>query len=103
MRIDLLLCRLRLVKTRGAAQRLLESSHMRCNGIHVARPSHCVKSGDVLTYANGDRVNIVEILALPIRRGPAPEARTHYRMLDRCGQTAIAGAPASTCHKDSGT
>lgn len=90
MRIDLLLCRLRLVKTRSLAQRMVEESHMRCNGAHVLRPSHCVRPGDVLTFASGEAVRIIEIVALPARRGPAPEAQAHYRTLDRAGHFAIA-------------
>lgn len=103
LRIDLLLCRLRLAKTRGVAQRMVEQGHMRCNGAHVARPSHCVRAGDVLTFARGGTVEIVEILALPQRRGPAPEAQAHYRMLDRNGQSAIAAPVNSICLGDNGT
>lgn len=102
MRIDLLLCRLRLVKTRSLAQRMVEESHMRCNGQHVLRPSHCVRAGDVLTFAHGETVRIIEIVALPVRRGPAPEAQAHYRTLDRHGHIAIANAETSTL-KDHGT
>lgn len=106
LRIDVLLCRLRFVKTRGLAQRLLASSHMRCNGAHVLRASHAVKPGDVLTFALGEEVRIVEIVALPERRGPATEALTHYRLLqrglDQTAQTAIAPA-APTRLKDHGT
>ena len=103
MRIDLLLCRLRLAKTRGLAQRLLAASHMRCNGAHVLRPSHCVKAGDVLTFASGSGVQLIEILTLPNRRGPALEARAHYRTLDRAGQSAIATPIDSTRLEDPGT
>ena len=106
LRIDLLLCRLRFVKTRTLAQRLLASSHMRCNGVHVLRTSHAVKPGDVLTFAMGEEVRIIEIVALPDRRGPAAEACAHYRLLqrglDRGVQTAI--APTAPTHlKDHGT
>jgi ribosome-associated heat shock protein Hsp15 len=107
LRIDLLLCRLRFVKTRGLALRMLASSHMRCNGAHVVRASHAVRPGDVLTFAIGDDVRIVEIVALPDRRGPAPEAAAHYRLLqrglDRGGQTAIAPAAEPSRLKDPGT
>ena len=106
LRIDVLLCRLRFVKTRGLAQRLLASSHMRCNGTHVVRASHAVKAGDVLTFAWDEEVRIVEIVALPQRRGPALEACAHYRLLqrglDQAVQTAIAPEVPSRL-KDNGT
>ncbi len=90
MRIDRLLCRLRFVKTRGLAQRLVEGGHLRCNGVRVVRPSHPVAPGDVLTLPLGESVSVVEVVALPHRRGPACEARTCYRVLDARGESAIA-------------
>ncbi|WP_228242545.1 RNA-binding S4 domain-containing protein [Porphyrobacter sp. GA68] len=89
-RVDLLLCRLRFAKTRGLAQRMVEARHIRCNGAHILRASHAIRPGDVLTFAAAGGVQIIEILRLPGRRGPAAEAQAHYRKLDRFGQTAIA-------------
>ncbi|MXO91394.1 RNA-binding S4 domain-containing protein [Pontixanthobacter aquaemixtae] len=82
MRIDRLLCYLRFVKTRSQAHQLVEAAHIRCNGIRVDRDSHAVAVGDVLVIPVGAEVRIVEILALPQRRGPAAEAQSCYRLLD---------------------
>jgi ribosome-associated heat shock protein Hsp15 len=90
MRIDRLLCRLRFVKTRGMAQRLVESGHVRCNATRVTRASLPVEPGDVLTLPLGSAVKIVEVLSLPVRRGPASEAQACYRVLDGHVQSAIA-------------
>ena len=90
MRIDLALTRLRFVKTRSRAQALAESGLVRCNGHRVSRASHAVAAGDVLTVPAGNGVHVVEVLALPDRRGPPAEARSHYRELDRNSETAIA-------------
>jgi ribosome-associated heat shock protein Hsp15 len=90
MRIDRLLFRLRLVKTRGLAQRLVESGHLRCNGSRLVRSSQPVAPGDVLTVPLGGAVKLVEVLALPERRGPAAEAQACYRVLDARGESAIA-------------
>lgn len=38
--------------------------------------------GDILTVPLGNTVRLIEVLALPDRRGPAREAQTCYRMLD---------------------
>lgn len=102
-RIDLLLCRLRFTKTRGLAQRLVEAQHLRCNGARVQRASHCVKAGDVLTFADGRGVWVVQILQLPQRRGPACEAQEHYRTLDPTRQTAIAAPQTPTPPEEDGT
>ncbi len=90
MRLDQLLCRLRLTKTRGMAQRLIDSGHVRCNGVRVVRASHGVVVGDVLTVPLPGRVTVLSIQALPDRRGPASEAKACYRVLDARGETAIA-------------
>ncbi|RXZ65070.1 RNA-binding S4 domain-containing protein [Pelagerythrobacter rhizovicinus] len=92
MRIDRLLCHLRFVKTRARAQSLVEAGHVRRNGQRVVRPSQAVAPGDVLTFPVGKQIHVIELLALPTRRGPAPEARACYRALDPEGQTAIAAA-----------
>ena len=90
MRIDRLLCHLRFVRTRSAAQRLVEEGHIRRNGERVVRPSRDIAVGDVLTLPLGNAVRLVEILALPQRRGPPREAEACYRELDPGGQSGIA-------------
>ena len=97
MRIDTLLCRLRFVKTRGRAQKLVDEGHIRCNRQRVLRSSLCVKPGDVLTLPTGRTVRAIEVLSLPERRGPAQEAAAHYHVLEAgdapTGLTADAKTP----------
>ena len=85
MRIDRLLCHLRFVRTRSAAHRLVEEGHIRRNGERVTRASRDIVQGDVLTLPLGGTVRLVEILALPERRGPPREAQACYRELDPNG------------------
>ena len=92
MRIDKLLWYLRLAKTRGIAQTMAEEGHMRLNGRRVDRAHQKVTVGDVLTVPLGPRVHVIELLALPVRRGPAPEAQSCYRVLDERGAFPIAAA-----------
>jgi ribosome-associated heat shock protein Hsp15 len=47
----------------------------------VAKPSHTVRPGDVLTFPLAGQVRVIRILALGLRRGPAPEARALYEDL----------------------
>lgn len=90
MRIDRLLCYLRFVKTRGAAQRLIGTGHVRRNGERVCRASQLIGEADVLTFPIGASVMVARICALPARRGPPAEAQLCYLMLDPQAQTAIA-------------
>lgn len=82
MRIDRLLCYLRICRTRTIAQKLVEQGHIRCNRRRVARTSACIRPGDVLTFPLGENIRAIHITALPVRRGPAIEAQAHYRWLD---------------------
>ena len=82
MRIDKLLWFLRLAKTRTIAQGLAEEGHMRLNGRRVDRAHLKVGCGDVLVIPLPGGVRVIEVLALPVRRGPAAEAQACYRVLD---------------------
>ncbi|NNC53142.1 MAG: RNA-binding S4 domain-containing protein [Erythrobacter sp.] len=82
MRIDRLLCFLRFVRTRSTARKLVDEGHIRLNGDRVSRPSRDIAPGDVLTLPLGNNVKLIEVLALPERRGPPREAQECYRELD---------------------
>ena len=94
MRIDQLLHRLRFCKTRGVAQRLIDEGHLRCNGVRITRASQEIAAGDILAFPLGREVRVIEVLALPIRRGPAQEAQSHYRRLDQGATSALGGKKA---------
>lgn len=91
MRLDLLLVRLRLAKSRSLAQRRIGEGHLRCNGQRATRQDFVVKPGDVLTIPLGSGVQVIRLLALPERRGPPAEARSCYEVLDAGTAIAIAG------------
>ena len=91
MRIDRLLWFLRLAPSRSFAQGWVQAGHIRLNGRRVEKPATAVAAGDMLTLPMRSGVLVVQVLALPHRRGPAPEARACYRVLDETGRMAIAG------------
>jgi ribosome-associated heat shock protein Hsp15 len=96
MRIDKLLWYLRLARTRTVAQAMAEEGHIRVNGRRIDR-AHCkIDTGDVLTVPLGQAVLVLELVALPVRRGPAPEARSHYRVLDATAGDPIAAGAIDT-------
>ena len=90
MRIDKLLWFLRLAKTRTLAQALAETGHLRLNGRRVERAHQKVCGGDILTVPLPAGIRVIEVLHLPQRRGPAPEAQSCYRVLDDAGSFPIA-------------
>jgi len=100
MRIDKLLWFLRLAASRSFAQHWVLDGHIRLNGRRIEKPSATVKAGDVLTLPMRSRVRVVEILALPSRRGPTDEAQSCYLVLDERATNPIAGEAQSQSSGD---
>lgn len=78
LRIDRWLWCARLFKSRSAAAEAVRGGHARLNGQRV-KPSHAVRIGDALQLSlprSSDRD--LQIAAIPLRRGPAPEAAATY-------------------------
>jgi ribosome-associated heat shock protein Hsp15 len=89
-RVDVWLWRARFFKTRSLAARIVEAGGVRLSRgdarTPLDKPSRGVRLGDVLTFAQGPRWLAVKVEALGVRRGPAPEARVLYRVLDDDGR-----------------
>ncbi|WP_068070927.1 RNA-binding S4 domain-containing protein [Novosphingobium lentum] len=82
MRIDRLLWFLRLARTRSIAQQWAAAGHIRLNGRRIERAAQTVAMGDVMVIPIGASVRVIELLAIPARRGPPAEAQACYRRLD---------------------
>lgn len=78
-RLDKWLVFARIVRTRAAAQKLVESGHVRVNRVKRRQASAPVRVGDVLTIALNRTVRVLEVAGMAERRGPFAEARTLYR------------------------
>ena len=81
MRIDRFLFYIRLVKSRTLAQAVIEEGYLRIDGNRVEKPSDQVDVGSVVALPSRGKVRILRVLALPVRRGPASEARDCYEEL----------------------
>jgi ribosome-associated heat shock protein Hsp15 len=77
-RLDKWLWFARFAKTRTLAATIAVEGRLRLNGTIVAKAAQPVRVGDVLTFALGQRVKVVRVLALGARRGPPAEARLLY-------------------------
>ena len=78
LRLDKFLWYARIAKTRNLAQAIVQGGHLRIDGRVVDRAHAAVRPGNVLSFPLHDRVRVLRIEALPVRRGPAPEARATY-------------------------
>jgi len=81
MRLDRFLWFVRIAKTRQRAQEIACDGRMRIDGRPVERSAAPVRVGNILTFADRDRVRVLRVEALPTRRGPAPEAQACYQAL----------------------
>ncbi len=81
IRIDKWLWHARFFKSRTLAAKLAGSGKLRLNREIVRKLGATVKPGDVLTFAKGHDIRVIEIVALGERRGPASEAQTLYKDL----------------------
>ncbi len=80
IRLDKFLWHARFAKTRSLAVRLCEAG-IRIDGVLVEKPGAMVRPGQVLTFALGRHIRVIELVAIGDRRGPAEEARALYRDL----------------------
>jgi ribosome-associated heat shock protein Hsp15 len=78
LRVDKWLWCARFFKTRGLAQAAVEGGHVQIDGERI-KASRQVKPGDRLSIVRSQERFVVEIVSIPTRRGPAIEARGHYR------------------------
>ncbi len=81
LRLDKWLWQARFFKSRATASKLCAEGSVRVDGRPVGKAHYAVKPGDVLTFPQGPHIRVVKIVALGVRRGPAPEARALYEDL----------------------
>jgi ribosome-associated heat shock protein Hsp15 len=78
LRVDKWLWCARFFRSRGLAQAAVEGGHVQVNGERV-KPARVVRVGDRLRITRERERFEVEVTGIPARRGPATEARLHYR------------------------
>lgn len=77
-RIDRWLWCARFFKTRSLAAQAVSGGKVHLNGDRV-KPAHAVQVGDRIGLMLSGVLAEFEVLGLPERRGPAPEAQQHYQ------------------------
>jgi ribosome-associated heat shock protein Hsp15 len=85
-RLDKWLWHVRFFKTRSLASTAVTGGKVKVCGERV-KPAHRVRVGDRLGVSIGEQQREIDVLALPQKRGPAPEAQACY-----------AETPASIAH-----
>jgi ribosome-associated heat shock protein Hsp15 len=78
IRLDRWLWFARFVKSRSLAARLCSAGTIDVNGAAVRKANYIIRVGDVVAVQQGAFRRTLRVLALGVRRGPAPEARLLY-------------------------
>lgn len=78
LRLDKFLYFVRLAKSRSKAQALVAGGNARIDGRAVTTPHAALAVGTHITIVIDQRVRVLRVVALPVRRGPSPEARACY-------------------------
>ena len=77
LRIDRWLYYCRFYKSRSLATAAVSGGHVRVNGERPS-PGARVKCGDRIELVRDRLPYVLDVTAIPVRRGPAPEARQCY-------------------------
>ena len=94
-RLDRFLWCARFMRLRSHCAQLAAGGLLRINGLRTEKPHARLRVGDVLTLALRGEVLVIEVLALAARRGPAPEARTLYCVLEENAASCGTGETAA--------
>jgi len=78
LRLDKWIWHARFFKTRSLAAARVTAGAVRVNGEIAQKRATIIVPGDVLTFAMGDDIRVIQIDGIGIRRGPAPEAQALY-------------------------
>ena len=77
VRLDRWLCATRFYKTRSLAAEACDGGKVEVNG-HIAKPHKLARVNDAVAFPHPSGPKEITVLALPDRRGSAPEARLLY-------------------------
>jgi ribosome-associated heat shock protein Hsp15 len=67
------------MKARADCARLIAEGSVRINRQPTEKSHARLRVGDIITFPLRGEVRVIEVLALAVRRGPAPEAEGLYR------------------------
>ncbi len=81
-RLDKWLWCARVMKARADCARLVAQGGVRINRQPTDKPHARLRPGDVVTLPLRHDVRVLRVVALAVRRGPAPEAQSLYEELE---------------------
>lgn len=81
MRIDDYLSSVFLIKRRTLAKEWIVGGKVKLNGKRI-KPAHSVKPGDIIEITYPRNPVAVQVVDVPVRSVPKPEAEKYYKQID---------------------
>ena len=79
IRLDLFLFYIRIFKSRNLASKFINSNRLRVSDMVTQKPHKLISIGDVITFSINNRIKVIEVTDIPVRRGSYVESLNYYK------------------------
>jgi ribosome-associated heat shock protein Hsp15 len=78
IRLDLFLFYIRIFKSRNLASKFINSNRLRVSDHVTQKPHKLISIRDILTFTIHDRIKVLEVIDIPMRRGSYVDSLNYY-------------------------
>lgn len=78
IRLDLFLFYIRIFKSRNLASKFINSNRLRVSDQVTQKPHKLISIRDILTFTIHDRIKVLEVIDIPMRRGSYVDSLNYY-------------------------
>jgi len=78
IRLDLYLFYIRIFKSRNLASKFIYSNRLRVSDKVTQKPHKLISISDILTFTIHDRIKVLEVIDIPMRRGSYVDSLNYY-------------------------
>lgn len=79
IRLDLFLFYIRIFKSRNLASKFINSNRLRVSDMVTQKPHKLISISDVITFSINNRIKVIEVTDIPVRRGSYVESLNYYK------------------------
>ena len=78
IRLDLYLFYIRIFKSRNLASKFINSNRLRVSDKVTQKPHKLISISDILKFTIHDRIKVLEVIDIPMRRGSYVDSLNYY-------------------------
>lgn len=78
IRLDLYLFYIRVFKSRNLASKFINSNRLRVSDKVTQKPHKLISISDILTFTIHERIKVLEVIDIPMRRGSYVDSLNYY-------------------------